>query len=102
MAENCGDYFTCNESKSLEQAIRDMIYKDSNDCPILRVKIDATESAPNSEVLGTPQFVSGGINGTAAATALGSALAALNKKVFNVIPHTSNDGTNGFIIIPYA
>lgn len=37
--ENCSDYFDC-EGMSLEQALKNMIVKDANNCPVLRVKLD--------------------------------------------------------------
>lgn len=47
--ENCSDVFDCENAMSLEQALRNMIVKDDNGCPVLKTKdVNAIGNVPNS------------------------------------------------------
>ena len=97
--ENCSDYFDC-EGMSLEQALKNMIVKDENNCPVMKVKdSNAPGNIANSEL--TPHLITA-VDGTrdGLATALATWITSNQSKKIVFFQHViGDDGKTGYQIL---
>lgn len=95
--ENCSDFFDCEDNISLEAALRNMIVKDDNGCPVLKTKVvSQTPSYPVGSTIQTA-FITGADAATLE-TNVNNALSMMAAKIFSIIPVTAPSGETGVLI----
>lgn len=97
---NCSDFFDCEDPMSLEQALKNMIVKDENGCPVMKVKDSNAPGNITNDSL-TPVLIEAADDTvTGLQTALASWISSnSSKKIVFIFNAVGNDGKTGYQIL---